>query len=169
MLLLLSPVLITVGTEVCIPKALLQSALIHCRSVPCSLIPRSVIPVFLLFPVIAQVVCCRDCSIVLHPRRRKNNIHENWKTRFSRSKWVWVRASCPMTRAAGKVRKWAWQGMSRGLIREHKTTGMVPGMLKASELYHQTLSGVFLCFLTFPWLEEVFPRQLVLRLTSSLW
>lgn len=80
-----------------------------------------------------------------------------------------VRASCSMAQVVGGVRKWAWQGMSRQLIREHKTTGMVPRMLKASELYHQTLTGVFLCFLTLPWLEEVFPHQLESRLMSSMW
>lgn len=66
MLLLLSPVLITVGTEVCIPKALLQSALMHCKSIPCSLILWSVTPMFLLFPVTAQMTCCRDHNIVPH-------------------------------------------------------------------------------------------------------
>lgn len=57
---------ITVGTEVCIPKALLQSTLTHCKSISCSLILWSVIPMFLLYPVTAQMTCCRDCNIVPH-------------------------------------------------------------------------------------------------------
>ena len=61
-----------------------------------------------------------------------------------------------------------WQGTSRGLIRKQKTTGMVTGMLKASELYHQSLIGVLLCYLTL-WPEEEFPHQLMLRLTYSMW
>lgn len=36
------------------------------------------------------------------------------------------------TGSAGGVRKWAWQGMLRGSIREQRTTRMVREMLNAS-------------------------------------